>query len=199
LLKESENFPQNKAIENLLEAEISRLNLGNEYHATCAILKDLNSLKDSYENLKSTPEDFVYEKFHAMRQKVDLIREDLIQKINDCSDKIIAEIDSYENECKQNLSRLNPWPKEFDISTIRDELSAWEGKMKKLYYDEELCSTIRDKSKDYKERIKTCHNELIDRILSGKANKYIFENKYSNVVDIFCKHLNFSKYTTNLL
>ncbi len=59
------------------------------------LLGELNNINLKYEEIKSKAEDLIFEKFQAMRRKVDLIREEIIQKVNDCSEKIIADIDSY--------------------------------------------------------------------------------------------------------
>jgi hypothetical protein len=195
-LDESESFPQNKAIEGLLEADISKLNLGDDYKIAWEYLNALSYNQDKYEKLKSSPEEFIHEKFQAMRHKVDLVRERLIQKINDRSDKIIADIDSYEHECKMNLSSIKPCPKELDISTIKEELTVWQENLKKLFYDESLCSTVRNKGSENLTKIVEIHRELINEILLGQERKAEFETKHSNVLNVFHDCLDLNRYFT---
>jgi hypothetical protein len=162
-LGESERFLANKGFERLLATEISKLELGEDYREAAKLLDELNNLKSVYDEMGSNTEDLVGEKFLAMRRKVDLIRDEIIQKVHDCSEKIISDINAYEEECKLNLSNVESKIRlsegVFDLSGIKADLSHWRTRMKKLYDDDELCNEIRKKSEEYTSSLKKSTKE----------------------------------------
>jgi hypothetical protein len=103
-LGESEHFPSNKGLERLLENEIRKLDLGKHYKETVKLLEELKSATVNLYSNKKNPGDLIFESFQAMRRKVDLVREAIIKKANDCSEKIISDINAYKAECQ-----LNQW------------------------------------------------------------------------------------------
>jgi hypothetical protein len=194
-LSESNHFLPNKAIESIIGAEIAKLNLGDDYDEACYVLENLDELKNTFDQIRNNPEEFLYEKFRAMRHKVDLVRERLIQKINDYSDKIIADIDSYENECKLNLPEFksNIQSDKFDLANFKDDLTKWHSKMNKLYSDEDLCSEINSAGDGYLSSVEAALKEAENHLLTGQTKRREFETKYLNILDVFCKQLNFKR------
>ncbi len=94
-LSGSGHFPANKKVARLLEAEISRLDFGENYKQGLKLLQELKNVMTKYDEVKNKVVDLIFEKFQEMRRKVYLIREQIIQKVNECSEKIISDIDSY--------------------------------------------------------------------------------------------------------
>jgi hypothetical protein len=166
-LAESEHFLTNKAVEGFLAVEISRLDFGENYKNTANLLGQLNGLTNILDKMKKNPENSVFEKFQEMRRKVDLIREQVIQRVNDCSEKIIADINSYESECVLNLSKLNSkleLDKAFDLSGMKAYVREWEKQMNKLYNNEALCKEISEKRLEHVKSLAKIHKELNNKI-----------------------------------
>jgi hypothetical protein len=195
-LNEADHFPTNKVVEGFLEAEITKLNFGDDYKQASGLLAELNNTKTEYDKIRGDPEDLIHEKFQAMRSKVDIIREQIIQKVNVCSVRIISDINSYENECRVNLVNLDSKlesKKAFDLSGIKADLSDWETKMNKLHYDESLCKEVIGKSTACLKSLQNILNQLKNEILLGEEKKLEFETRYSNIFDTFYKDIGFNK------
>jgi hypothetical protein len=194
-LKKNQHFPYNKVTKCLLKTEINKLDFGDEYKKAKGLIQEVRKLKSNYENTKNATGEHVFERFQEMRRKVDLIRESIIQKVNECSEKIIADIDSYETECKTNLATLDSKLKTnetIDLKQIKKDLNVWKKRMKKLYYDSELCKEINQKGNEYSETLQNGIKNLKNEIFLGQDKKLEFETKYSNVFDIFCKEIKFN-------
>jgi hypothetical protein len=159
-------------------------------------LKELNRAKVDSDEIKSNSEDLIFEKFQAMRNKVDLIRERIIQKANECSDHIISDIDLYESECKRNLSQLDSKLESngtaFHLARIKVDLREWEAKMTRINFEEALLREINDKTGEYSNRLENSAKKLKDEIFLGREKKLEFETKYANIFDTFCKHVGFN-------
>jgi hypothetical protein len=85
-----------------------------------------------------------------------LTREDFIQNlIVKCSDELLKELDSYEEECKlnlpNNLNLINSFSNE--ISLMKTELSKWETEIKHLVIDDDLWKNIQMQSEIYLARL----------------------------------------------
>jgi hypothetical protein len=194
-LTETDHFPRNKAIEGLIQAEINKLDLGEDYEEACRLVDDLNAQKAIYEKMRSKPEEFVFEKFQEMRRKADLIREDIIQKAQECSEKIISDINEYENECKLRLASLDSKPQSNEpvgYSQIKDDLQNWKVKSKRLFCDEEFCNEVYEKLDEYSLKLSNGVKELKNELLLGKQKRFEFENKYLNILDVFYNSLGFN-------
>ncbi len=134
-LGRAEHFPLNKMAAGFLAGEISKLDFGESYKHTTKLMEGLNDVHDKYSEIRSKAEDLISAKFLAMRNKVALVREQIIQRVKSCSAKILAEIDSAEHDCKANVLSLDSKMRlegAVDLSKIKAELKAWESKMNKL-------------------------------------------------------------------
>jgi hypothetical protein len=194
-LNNAQNFLANKVVDGFLAGEISRLNFGKKHENTTQLLIELNTSLYHFDKLRSNPGDLIFEKFQAMRNKVDLIREKILQNVNECSEKIISDIDSYEEECKQQLFELESKlvsNSKFDLSKLRDELKEWDTNMNKLYFDETLCSEINLNCQAYSKSLEKTLNELKNEIFLGEEKKFEFETKYINIFETFYKHIGFN-------
>jgi hypothetical protein len=192
----SASFPVNKAVEGFLAGEISQLDFGDNYKNTTRLLGELTEASIYFDKLRKNPKDFIYERFQVMRRKVDLVREEIIKRVNDCSDKIMCDINSYEEECNLNLPYLESKlesNKMFDLSGIRGDLKEWEAKMNKLHFDEAMCKEIGEKSAQSIRTLENTIKELKNEIFTGKENKHDFEANYSNIFTTFQSHIGFNK------
>jgi hypothetical protein len=186
-LSELDHFPANKKVARLLEAEISKLDFGENYKQATKLLHELNNASLNNEKAKHKAADLISEKFKGMIRKVNLIREEIIQKVNDCSEKIIANIDSYEKECKLNLRDLDSKlksSKAFDLSRIRGETIC--AKHEELFRKNETtkCSFC-DEDHKLSESGHFPTNKKVERFLRGEISKLDFGESFKKAT----KHL----------
>jgi hypothetical protein len=196
-LQENEHFPPNKIAELILEVEINKLNLCEDYNQAHTNVEHLNQLKDLYEEIKTNSKEFISQKFEQMRKRVRMIREEIIQKVNECSEKIISDIDAYENECQANLSAnklLNEIDSDYNsfLPEIKNDLKVWEEKLSKLYFNKDLFKEINEKSVEYISSLKSNLKTFTNKLELGSEKKLEFETKYRNIFYTFCEHIGFS-------
>jgi hypothetical protein len=194
-LTEFEHLPTNEIAQDLLDSQLNELYFGKNYEKAAELLKTLHLLMSDYEQMKNNPEGFIFDYFQAVRDKVDLIRDELIQKVNECSANILTDIDSYESECRTHLSVMKAEKAAGDmpdIAKIKSELDAWQKRMDKLLYDKELYKTIAAKHKNFAQKLSSGIEDLQNEAIRGKARKFDFELKYLNIFDTFCKHIGFN-------
>ena len=92
-------FAVNKRIQNALDIKFNTLKL-NPVYDECK--KEIGSAKmhvEKIENLEKDPEYYIFEYFEELKRKVDLRREDLKLKLDNCSDEIIKSIESVKENC----------------------------------------------------------------------------------------------------
>jgi hypothetical protein len=143
VLQESEQFPANKVVQNLLALKIKELDFGPNYKKATERVNELNTFLNDYDNLKKDPEVYISAHFSKQRNNIDLAREKLILEINNTSDRLISEIDSQEKECKANLSKSNMSSLSSDDSeSIKADLRKWEQDMKYLVVNDNLWTSI---------------------------------------------------------
>jgi DNA repair ATPase RecN len=97
-------FAINKRIQDGLNIKFNTLKL-NPVYEECK--KEINEAKDKIqkiENLEKDPENCIFEYFGELKRQVDLRREELKLKLDNCSDEIIQSIESTEENCI-NLSK----------------------------------------------------------------------------------------------
>jgi hypothetical protein len=66
--------------QDLLGNKFEKLSFDNEFQLAQESLKDLQQIINHYQVLKNNPSEYVPEFFGNLRNKVDLVKEDLIQK-----------------------------------------------------------------------------------------------------------------------
>jgi hypothetical protein len=188
-LKDSEHFPVNKMARDLLLSKLQELDFGADFKMAQTKLENLKWCLNHYEVLKKNPEDFIFEFFNKLRNKVDLAREDLIQKINDCSEKLMSEIAAYEKECRDNIPNLKT---NESTDQIKAHLDKWEKEMSFLKIDNLLWSTIKMKCGEYSEQLMKCTSTFECSIFPSKS-KVELEQHFFDVFNLFGKHVGFKR------
>jgi hypothetical protein len=185
VLKESEQFPANKFVQDLLELRIKELDFGPNFKNASERMSELKTVIESFNSFKEHPDEYLSEHFSKQRNKVDLAREKLILKINQMSNMLILEIDLQEKEClislpKCNLSFLND-----DLASAQADLCKWEQDMKYLVVNDNLWTSINTKCSEYMEQLKQSRLEFEENFLA-KSCKQKTESHFS---DLFIKQL----------
>jgi hypothetical protein len=195
LLNDTEHFFENKMAQALLDNKIEKLEFGEVFNNSTDKLNELIELTGCFYKRISDPQEFIYDYFKTKRNQVDIIRDQLIQRIQNCSESILSDFDLYERECKLNLPSLKEalFSNEvYDDSRVKNELMGWKDKMGNLFFDKELCGAIDQKYNDHKIFLNNGIKEFEDKALLGKSRKLDFELKNSNLFDVFYKNSSFN-------
>ena len=155
--------------------------------------KKVGELKNKFlhyeQQVKADLDRLVYEYFAALRNEIDIEREELKLKIDEFSDKLIAEIYDYEKECTENLATIRL--ESTAISQIGEDLKAWEENVERLSLNKEISETINMRFEEIPNQMETEKRDIKKELFLDHKKRFEFETKFLNVHDLFCKELEF--------
>jgi hypothetical protein len=193
-LKLGESFPVNKLAQDLISNKFTELDFGEDYKQAKQKLSELNQKFQEYTNLKSNPQDFIHEFFSNLRNKVDLERETLIQKINECSEKLLAEIDSYQNECMTKLSSSKAKePLCVNLAVIKSDLEKWEQELSYLKVDQKLWDSIKQMHVKHWTALESAKFSHENELIKCRLEKFQIEMKFSDMLSLFGRSVGFER------
>ena len=99
-------FPRNRALENLLDKNIERIDQGQEYNSAfdkCSLFADL---LERFNKIKNDPNTRINEEISELKNQVDMRREELKQKIDKESLEMIEKLEEFEKECILKSARV---------------------------------------------------------------------------------------------
>jgi hypothetical protein len=195
-LADNEHFIKNTIAQALLDFEIKNLAFGGTYDQALRNFKELQSDMSAFDCVIRNPNELISDYFLDKRREVDLVREELIEKINKFGDSLKADIDLYEEECKLNLATVNEIVgarKVFNLEEVKYDLDEWKERIGKLCYNQDMCETINYKHNVYSEKIQKSTQLLLDEMYRGRSRKNDFDSKYNDLVELFYKHSGFKE------
>ena len=163
----SKGFAPNRALEGLMEVDIDKLDLGQEYNSAFNKCAEFEDLLEEFNKAKNDPEMRIHTVLSNLRNKVDLRREVLKQEIDKEAVKMIEKIDEFEKECK-SASRKSD-------SNLDNKIGEWENEIEK---SQRVLNTLERNTEKW--------NEISNRILSHlkdlqsefiKLNQHLFLNR----------------------
>ena len=92
-------FFVNKRIQNGLNIKLNSLKLNSVYDKFKREITDAKNNIQKLENLQKYPENYIFEYFEELKRQVDLRREELKLKLDNCSDEIIQSIEITKEDC----------------------------------------------------------------------------------------------------
>jgi hypothetical protein len=194
LRNENDHFPANTIVQTLLEKEIKKLSFGVEYEKALSSLDELKDGLSHFEETIKNPDEIISTYFQDMRSEVGLIREELIERIDKCTEAVLVDVNKYEEECKANLDdlkRIVAARKVFNLEGVKTQLSQWQDRIGKLFYDKDLCLTVNAKHAEYLNAIRKNTREFLSECFLGKARKDYFDGKYGDLNEVFAKQSGF--------
>ncbi len=176
-------FVVNELAQKALEIELHNIKLSPIFNECKQLIKETKESAAKIEAMANDPEGFIYQYFSDLKRKVDLRREELKLKIDECSDQLVQSIENTQLKCTQlskenklirdtfneSNSELNKLIKEFDIFEFNDK--KFEGLKKEA---DALRINFDKMTADYK-------ISLLDN------KKFSFEFEESDISDIFGK------------
>ncbi len=125
-------------------------------------------LLDHEKSKLSRPEEYIYDYFAEIRNKIDLHREESMQEIQKQSDALLKELNDLEDKCKVNQTRLEPLC--FDVIKNKEVVEIKDSLRKPDISEQELdqllvkmksnIKDVQDKIDAYRENL-TLNNDIV--------------------------------------
>jgi len=121
-------FPISKLAEIMLKFEQTKISLGYRFITVNKEIQNLDSSLSKLNNLIQDPKHYIFEQVSGIKRDVDLRKEKLKEKIDQICDEMIAKLDSYQNECYNNIENLRLKERNEEmIREIQAKLDEWNG------------------------------------------------------------------------
>ena len=143
---------------------------------------------ESFETLMQSPESSINEHFSQLRNRIDLVREDFINKINEASEKMMVEVEEYEKACLEYTRYIKNEPRKSRLSDIKADLAQRKSKTDYLVIDEKMWKDTISKGNEFCDFFTKETKIFKDEIFLGKEKKEKFEMKYSDLNDVFSSY-----------
>ena len=171
-------FPKNRLVEGLLEKNIERIDLGEEYNSAidkCSLFSDL---LERFNKIKNDPDTRINEEISELKNQVDLRREELKLKIDKESLEMIEIIDGFAKECKLKAATLKSDSKlDEKLKNWKNSLEQWQQSLDTFERNIDNWNRV---SKESTSNLKDLHIEFINFNRELFLNRLI-EFKYPNV------------------
>jgi len=164
-------FAINRRIQNGLDIDLNSLKLNTVYDRCKKEVTDANNKIQEIEILEKDPENYIFEYFEELKRQVDLRREELKLKLDNCSDDIIKSIES----AKENCLKLFKESKRLDteIEKSKEELTKLIDRFDTFDFNEFKFLTAKHSLSIINGGLTRKLSEYKDTIIGGKA--YTFE------------------------
>jgi hypothetical protein len=149
---------------------------------------------EDFEILMESPELSINEYSNKVRNQIDILRDELINKIQDASEKMMKQVDEYEKECSENTNKIKSEFRVRYFSEIKQDLESRKSATDSLVINEQIWKTSAAKGNELCHVIKKESVALKDQLFLGEKKKKHFDIKYSNVFDAFSSHIGFNRY-----
>lgn len=168
-----DGFNPNTVLDQIIELQIARLDLGKNYNQAKDSCRKLGSKLDASDTLRSDPMYFIFETINELKIRVDLKREELKKKVDDEADKFLKELDDYINECKKHVDSSKEYQEQEkkireNIDSIRSELNNWLKNLSILKVDEEKWLKIHVQSEEAITKMETLIKSIQQILLLNK-------------------------------
>jgi len=161
---ESKRFAPNKTAEKLIEMKFDKLKMGKAYDEANKECETLETSLNKMNDLIKDPHNFIFEHIGELKRSTDLRRE----KFNAICDEMIKKLDSYQQECYENIKKVKS--KEVNeteklLLEIKSCLDEWQQTNKLLTIDDSKRIEMHLKAKEFNEKLRVglvkIHNELL--------------------------------------
>lgn len=181
----STGFPTNRALAEIIDAQINELSFGRTHEEAKHSCSDLESLLTDFNDLLNDPVHFVVHEIGLLKNMVQIKTEELKLKIESESEILIKTLDEYQVRCKVNFSNSDYSNEskrihEMKLVTLL-KLGVWEKELDLLRFDEEKWARIRNESqiliKEMKENFESFKkNLLLNNYEETKSHVQYFHN-----------------------
>ena len=173
-------FAINRRIQNGLDIKLNSLKLNSVYEECKKKINEAKYQIQKIEILEKDPENYVFEYFEELKRQVDLRREELKLRLDECSDQIIESIES----TKENYIKLSKESKRLStkIEESKEELTKLIDRFDTFEIDEKKFEEIRQSLRILNGGLTRKLSEYKDSIIGGKENTFEFKDVDINVL-----------------
>jgi hypothetical protein len=151
------------------ELIVRDVHLNNEQKDLKANITRLEALLSSHKN---SPDEFIFDYFASVRNKIDLHREKSIETVHKRSDELIKELNAIEQRCKANLTKIKV-PR-FQTQDIAKYKNALRNPNLNLFEINEMIEALKSSVLNFQEEIKMFESKLtMNQIINFEANDRI--------------------------
>jgi len=174
-----EGFIVNRQIQKSLDIELNKFKPSRIYEECKKAINDAKSNFAKIEEIEMNPESFIYDYFAEILRQVDLRREELKLKADNCSDEIIKSI-----ECsKENCLRLSKNGKRIDVHKQKKELDELLKCFDKFDFEEQKLDKIGQCVVLLNKGLEATFNEYKFSVIGNKD--FYFEHEEIGMENIF--------------
>jgi len=156
-----------------LKIKFNTLKLNQVYEECKVKITDVKNNIQNIENLQKDPENYIFEYYEELKRQVDLRREELKLKLDNCSDEIIQSIES----TKENCIKLSKESKRLstEIEESKEDLTKLIDRFDTFEIDNEKFETIRQSLTVLNGDLTRKLGEYKVSIIGGKEYTFEFE------------------------
>ena len=122
-------FPNDKRMAKLIARKFHEMDLGEAHKRAVSSCKQLEQMIDKVENLKKDPENFIDEYFNKIINEIDLFREESKLKIDRCHESCFNEIQMLKKDCLMSLNKELTTQNQ-DTEKFESYLAFWQQRLK---------------------------------------------------------------------
>jgi hypothetical protein len=181
-------FEINFAMDFLLKRQLEKLDFGDTYKEAIKECERLRSMVKEYESNKSGPELALCEHYSELRTRVEILKEDFKDKVDDLAGEIIDRLATSELTCKENLKANQDGFAEF-ITQAETKLKEWNEELEMFKIDEEKWREVKQEAIEKQKQIKLFVSKLNNEILSDTFCKYNENDMNEKFIEDLTKQL----------
>jgi prefoldin subunit 5 len=145
------SFAENKALRQLLTSNLQQVRFSKEYDVAFEAFKNLNKTFEETRLFREKPSFFVNKTIGELKSEAEKMRQEYKLKIDERADKLVREIDQYENECKRQLCPGNSVSDELDkltpeMDTVKQDMDKLEKILTNFTSTESELANVKEES-----------------------------------------------------
>jgi len=170
--KKDHQIPENGFLLQKSLIDILNLNfhLTDQGKEAKKVLKELEKCIEDIEMINNDPENYIFEYFLNIRNKIDLERERLKLSIDMISDQLMIKLNDYQKECKLNLDKIKQLNKQtqIDLNKLKQQTSDWQEMLRSPKLEDQNIKTIKNEIDQNLNKPLEVFEELKESLLIGK-------------------------------
>jgi hypothetical protein len=183
-------FPVNIIVQNLVKRHEKKL---SSHMGDMEFLDKAQGFLADCEKLAREPARFTFEYFSDLKNRVVHVREELIDKIDECSEMLIAQIEAAERDCEANIGRMSSHLPDETLNQLRETLDDWQERANFSLEDELVWKEMSAELLNILYKVEMSNFGNKNALFSSAHRRNELEAKYSDVPHCFAKHVGFKQ------
>ena len=179
-------YKVNEAFSQMLELQVNTIKMSPKFDACKRSIDKAAEFVNKIDLVSKDPENFIYEYFEEIKQKVDVQREELKLKIDDYSNEIIGQIDQTKTDCIKMAKEINQITT--DIENLRTDLNNLVQRFDSFEFNDEKYEDINSRVDILQPKFEDILDEYKYLLLGGKD--YEFRAKDKSMENVFGTFMN---------